>query len=232
MIKLYSFGSGFDVADPSPFILKVDAYMRMANIAYENIPNVDNLRKAPKGKLPFITDGDTTIADSQFIIAYLQKKYQVELDSGLSAEQKGIAYLMGKALDEDLYWCLVYSRWAQNDTWPLVKKAFFGSMPFPLKFLVPIIARKGVMSALQKQGLGRHSNEEINIIADKTFSALSEVLADKKYFFADSPCTFDATAFGFLSQFINVSLNNEMNDLARNYSNLVSYCNNIREKYY
>ncbi len=232
MIKLYSFGPGFNVTDPSPYVLKVDAYMRMANIAYENIPNVDNLKESPKGKLPFITDGDTAIADSQFIIAYLQKKYQVELDFGLSAEQKGVAYLMGKALDEDLYWCLVYSRWEKNDTWPLVKKAFFGSMPFPLKFFVPIVARKGMLNALQKQGLGRHSNEEINIIADKTFSALSEVLADKKYFFADTPCTFDATAFGFLSQFINVSLNNEMNDLARRYSNLVSYCNNIQEKYY
>lgn len=232
MIKLYSFGSSFDMEDPSPFVLKVDAYMRMANIEYENIPDVNNLRKAPKGKLPFITEGETTIADSQFIIAYLQEKYKVELDSGLSAKQKSIAYLMGKALDEDLYWCLVHSRWARDDTWPLIKKAFFGSMPFPLKFIVPVIARKGVMSALQKQGLGRHSDKEINIIAEKTFQSLSEILADKTYFFADSPCTFDATAFGLLSQFINVTMDNEMNDLARSYSNLVAYCNAIRDKYY
>ncbi len=232
MIKLYSFGSGFDVVDPSPFVLKVDAYMRMANIEYKNVPDVNNLRKAPKGKLPFITDGDTTVADSQFIIAYLQEKYQIELDSALSAKQKSIAYLMGKALDEDLYWCLVYSRWVKNDTWPIIKKAFFESMPFPLKIVVPVIARKGVISALHKQGLGRHSDEQINLIAEKTFQSLSEILADKKYFFADSPCTFDATAFGFLSQFINVTINNKMNELARNHDNLVVYCNAIRDKYY
>lgn len=232
MIKLYSFGSHFDVVDPSPFILKVDFYMRLANIEYENISDVNNLNKAPKGKLPFISDGDTTVADSQFIISYLQKKYQVELDSNLSAEQKSIAYLMGKALDEDLYWCLVYSRWAKQDTWPHIKKAFFGSMPFPLKYIIPFIARKGVISALHKQGLGRHSDEEINRIADKTFQSLSEILADKTYFFGENPCTFDATAFGFLDQFISFSLNNQMNDLARKYNNLVSYCNNIRENYY
>ncbi|MCK5830615.1 MAG: glutathione S-transferase family protein [Methylococcales bacterium] len=232
MIKLYSFGRAFNMIDPSPFILKIDAYLRMANIPYETIPDVNNLRKAPKGKLPFITDGDKTIGDSQFIIAYLQDKFQVELDSSLSPEQQGLAYLMGKALDEDLYWCLVYSRWAKDDTWPLVKKALFGSMPFPLKVIVPFVARKGVLGALQKQGLGRHSEEEIYTIADKSFHALSEVLADKTYFFNNSPCTFDATAFGFLDQFINVEIDCKMNDLAKNYSNLVDYCNNIRAKYY
>ena len=232
MVKLYSFGPAFDMVDPSPFVLKIDAYLRIANIPYETIPDVNNLRKAPKGKLPFITDGDKTIADSQFIIAYLQEKFHVELDDNLSSEQQGLAYLMGKALDEDLYWCLVYSRWAKDDTWPLVKNALFGSMPFPLKLIVPVIARKGVLGALKKQGLGRHSNEEINTIADNSFKALSEVLADKNYFFGDTSSTFDATAFGFLDQFINVSIDCEMNDLAKKYSNLVSYCNNFRDQYY
>jgi glutathione S-transferase len=233
MIKLYGFTHGFGVVDPSPFVLKVDAYLRLANIKYESFPSVDNLKKAPKGKLPFIIDGETTtVADSEFIISYLQEKFQIKLDSNLSAEQKSTAYLIGKSLDENLYWCLVYSRWVKDDTWIHVKKAFFGSMPFPLKFIVPPIARKGVTSALQKQGLGRHSDEEIKIIADRTFQSLSDILGEKTYFFGDSPCTFDATAFGFLAQFISVSLNNEMNDLARNYSNLVDYCNHMNAEYY
>jgi glutathione S-transferase len=232
MIKLYSFGSGFGVADPSPFVLKVDAYMRMANIEYQNSPDDSNIRKAPKGKLPFMTDGDKTIADSEFIISYLQEKYQVKLDSHLSAEQKATAYLIGKSLDENLYWCLVYSRWVNEDTWGLVKKEFFSSMPFPVRFAVVPLVRKGVISALHKQGLGRHTEKEINSIADKTFQSLSDVLGNKTYFFGDSPCTFDATAFGFLAQFISVSLDNEMNNLARKYSNLVDYCNNMTAKYY
>ena len=232
MINLYSFGSGFGVTDPSPFVLKVDAYMRMANIEYQNIPDDSNIRKAPKGKLPFMTDGDKTIADSEFIIAYLQEKYQVKLDSNLSAEQKATAYLIGKSLDENLYWCLVYSRWVNEDTWELVKKEFFSSMPFPVRIAIVPLVRKGVISALHKQGLGRHTEKEINFIADKTFQSLSDVLGNKTYFFGDNSCTFDATAFGFLAQFISVSLDNEMNNLARKYSNLVEYCNNMTAKYY
>ncbi len=232
MIKLYSFGPSFDVIDPSPFVLKVDAYMRLANIEYESIPAVANLKKAPKGKLPFISDGETIIADSEFIICYLQEKFQVDLDSNLTEEQKSIAYLIGKSLDENLYWCLVYSRWARDDTWVYIKKAFFGSLPYPLKIVVPPIARKGIISALKKQGLGKHSDEEIKVISKRTFEALSEILGEKSYFFGEMPSTFDATAFGFLSQFISVSLNNEINDQARQYKNLVAYCNNIQDQYY
>lgn len=232
MIKLYSFGSNFDVEDPSPFVLKIDCYMRLAKLEYQSIPDVNNLRKAPKGKLPFITDGEKTVPDSEFIIAYLQEKYQVDLDAHLSETQKSIAYLMGTSLNENLYWCLVYSRWAKDETWVHIKKAFFGSMPFPLKFVIPPIARKAIISALDKQGLGKHSDEEILTIAQRTFESLSEILGDKTYFFGDSPCTFDATAFGFLSQFISVPLENSFNDLARKHSNLVNYCKNISAKYY
>lgn len=232
MIKLYSFGSHFGVMDPSPFVLKVDAYMRMAGLEYECLADVSNLKVAPKGKLPYITDDEKTIADSEFIIRYLQEKFQLKLDINLSDEEKALAYLLGKSLDENLYWCLVYARWARDDTWVHIKKAFFSSMPFPLNLIVPPIARRDVMSSLKKQGLGRHSNEEIKTIAQQTFDSLSVVLGEKAYFFGNTPSTFDATAFGFLSQFINVSLNDEFNDLARHYDNLVDYCNNIRSLYY
>lgn len=232
MIKLYGFGPSFGMPDPSPFVLKVDIYMRMANIAFETVTDMNNLRKAPKGKLPFIVDGEITIADSQFIISYLQKKYHIELDTHLSDEQKAIAYLVGKSLDENLYWCLVYSRWVKDDTWPQVKEAFFGAMPFPLKFIIPVVVRKGIISALEKQGLGKHTEDEIKIITQQSLQSLSNMLGDRTYFFGESPCTFDATAFAFLSQFINISLSNPFNELARKYDNLVTYCNHIMAKYY
>jgi len=232
MIKLYSFGSSFGMVDPSPFVLKVDTYMRMANIEFELSPNVSLIGKAPKKRLPFIADGDTTIADSHLIIDYLQEKFNVDLDSNLTKEQKGTSYLIGKSLDDSLYWCLVYSRWADEKTWLNVKNAFFGSMPFPLKYIIPTIARKGVISAMKKQGVAMHSAAEVKNFAKESFDALSDMLGQKKYFFGENPCTFDATAYAFLSQFIEVSLNNDFNDLARGYSNLVAYCTMMKTQYY
>ncbi len=232
MIKLYSFGKNFGVADPSSFVLKIDVYLRMAGIKYKSIASAENLRKSPKGKLPFIIDGDVTIGDSQFIIAYLQDKYQVDLDSHLSEEQKSIAYHLGKSLDEDLYWCMVYSRWIKDDTWPLLKEAFFSSMPFPLKYIVPILARKGIKTALFKQGLGRHTDEEIMVITERSLQALSTILGDKTYFFGDKPCTFDATVYGVLAQFLSTTIDNPFNDMAKQYSTLVAYCETMNKRYY
>ncbi len=232
MVKLYGFGPGFGVTDPSPFVLKVETFLRMADIEYESCPDIGNLQKAPKGKLPFITDDGTTIADSDFILSYLQDKYQVNLDANLSAEEKSTSYLIGKSLDEHLYWCLLYSRWVNDDIWAQLKKEFFSSMPMPLRLIIPTLARRNALSGLQKQGLGRHSAAEVKTITQRSLQALSTVLGDKTYFFGETPSTLDATAFGFLGQFIIVSLETELNDLARSFKNLVDYCDNINAKYF
>ncbi|MEE8059427.1 MAG: glutathione S-transferase family protein [Pseudomonadales bacterium] len=232
MIKLFSFGPMFGVADPSPFVLKVDAYMKMAGIEFESISDFSNLKKAPKGKLPYIQDNDEIIADSFFILAHLQKKYNIALDDSLSEEQKAVSRLIIKSLDENFYWCIVYSRWLRDDTWPIIKEAFFGSMPFPIKYIVPFIARQSVKSAFVKQGMGKHNDEEIMAIAKYTLENLSILLADKPYFFGETPSTLDAVAYAFLVQVTLSSIDNPLKQLSRKFDNLVRYCERINEKYY
>lgn len=232
MIKLYSFGKKFGVADPSPFVLKVDAYMRMAGIKFESIARSSNLGKSPKGKLPFIDDNGSIIADSQDIIVHLKKNPQQDLDHHLTDEQKAINYLVTKSLDENLYFILVYSRWMRDDTWPTIKQAFFGGMPFPLKQIVPNIARKQVIKNLKGQGIARHSNEEIQQLLHCSLKALTDLLGHKAYFFGDKPSSLDATAYGVLAGFILVSLDNPFNSIAKSYPSLVKYCESIKKEYY
>ena len=196
------------------------------------IPGLNNLGKSPKGKLPYITDGNSTIADTFFILEYLQKKYDSPLDKHLSEEELALSGLLEKSLDENFYWCVVHSRWINDDSWPIIKSTFFSKMPFPLKKIAPLVARRGVKSALFKHGMGRHSDEEILQIANKTLSDLSTLLSDKIYFFGKSPSTFDAVAFAFLAEVILARLDNSLNQMAREYSNLVSFCNRINENHY
>jgi hypothetical protein len=56
MIKLYQFKPALDLPNASPFCMKLEIYLRMANLPYEIVLNADS-RKAPKGKLPYIEDG-------------------------------------------------------------------------------------------------------------------------------------------------------------------------------
>ncbi len=236
MIKLYGFGKRFGVIDPSPFVVKVDVFLRMAGIEYQVINRASNLKHSPKGKLPFISfrknDEMSLISDSQHIIEHLNSAYDVQLDKSLTDEQKAQSYLLTKSLDENLYWCLVYSRWADTKTWPHVKQTLFGRLPILLRWLVPILLRKKIINSLKAQGTGKHSKAEILTIADKSFSALSTILGNKSYFFGAQISTFDAVAYSFLAQVISIDYYNDFTEKACSYENLVKFCQRIEHKYY
>ncbi len=232
MITLYGFGPAFGVPDPSPFVLKVDCYLRMAGLSFDVKSGVNYLRKAPNGKLPYIKDEGKLLADSTFIIESLERKNGSPANGWLNDEQQAAAYLMTRSLDEDLYWCIVYSRWIDSATWPVVKENFFGAMPFPLRKIVPIIARRKVRSSLYAQGLGRHGESEIKRFTELSLQSLSSYLGDKAYFFGDRPCSFDAAAYGCLVQLIVAEIDNPFNQLARKFENLKVFCERVRMNYY
>lgn len=231
MITLHGFAKNFGLVDPSSLVLKVDAYLRMADIPFNRNTDANNLNIAPKGKLPFINDTGKIIADSQFIFEHLKENY-VDLDENLNKQEKAQAYLVTKSLDENLYFCLVYSRWICDDTWPLVKQAFFGHLPIVLRSLIPALVRKKVKRNLIGQGLSKHSHKEILHISKQSFQALSDLLADNDYFFGNSPSSLDAAAYGALVSFVQTTIQNPFNDLAQTFPNLLRYCQRITEKYY
>ena len=66
----------------------------------------------------------------------------------------------------------------------------------------------------------------------KNMQALSHLLTDSKYFFGNKPSSFDASAFGFLTSFISVNIDNPYNAIAREYRNLIRFCQTIEQKYY
>jgi len=232
MIILCGFGPAFGLPDASPFVLKVDTYMRMAGIPFEYKNGIDNLKIAPKKKLPVILDGDRIVPDSQEIIEYLKTEKNADLDSWLSPEQKAISYLATKSIDENFYWCLVNSRWVNMDTWPTTRETLFSSMPFPIKQILPVILRKGVIKDLKAHGIGRHSNAELLHIGQQNLQSLSDLLGDKPFFMGDKPCTLDATAYGILAELILATVDNDLNAAARKYPNLVAFCDRIKAQYF
>jgi len=232
MIKLYSFGAAYGLVDASPFVTKVNLFMTIHGIPFEPVYDVMNLGKAPKQKFPYIEDNGKIIADSSFIIEHLSKKHQIDMDAWLSAEQRASAYLIGKSLEENLYWCLVHSRWINNDTWPTIRQHFFGSMTFPLNKIIAFIARRGTIKRINGHGMGAHSNEEVLEIAKKSFSSLSKLLGDKQFFFGEQISSLDIIAFAQISAFTLATLDNPSVYASQEHSNLVAYSNRIKQSYY
>lgn len=232
MINLFNFGPFGNLPDPSPFCLKIDAYMRMAGLDYESASDVRNLRNAPKGKLPYITDQGMTLGDSAFILDYLKQTYGDPLDANLTEEQLAVQHAFVKMLDENLYWCLVWSRWISDSGWPGTKNAFFGDMPWFLRAIVPNRLRKGMRRTLHRQGLGRHSESEIKQIMRNDLQALSTYLDQKPYFFGNEPATLDAVAFGFLAEFVLSPVDTTLTSIAKEYKNLLQFCERVQARWY
>jgi len=232
MITLHGFGPNIGVPDPSPFVLKVDAYLRLAEIPFKRINGIQNMRTAPKGKLPFIVDNGKTIADSAFIIEHLNANYDVQLDQHLSEQQRAIGHFLCKTLEEQLYWCAMYYRWHDDKGFEQLKPKFFRGLPFPLKHIIPMVVRRGLKAALKGQGTSLHTPQEILRIAEKTLSSVEALIGDGPFLFGDKPCSADATLFAFLAQTNLAELDLPMNSFARKSAVLQRYAEHFRDTYY
>ena len=85
MIKMHGYIPAWGVPDVSPFVTKIDCYLRMVGLPYTLVKlERGDLTKTPKGKLPVIEDDGNTVCDSVFIVEYLKKKHGDTLDADMS----------------------------------------------------------------------------------------------------------------------------------------------------
>lgn len=233
MIKIHQFEPAFGLPNASPFCMKLETYMRMAGIPFElSRPDMRDLGKAPKGKMPFIDDNGKIIADSTFIIDYLKTTHGDTLDNWLSAEQKAVALSFQRLMEENLYWVMVHTRWLEPTGWPVIKATFFEKIPVPFKWFVPALARRGLKKAMHGHGIGRHSVAEIHEIGKRDITAIANFLGDKPYFMGSQPSTIDATVYAIVGNMLWVPIESPLKQQAEKYPQLKGYCERMRARYY
>lgn len=193
-ITLFQYPSGFGVPCPSPFCMKAEILLKMSGVNYRTEIMADP-RKAPKGKLPYIADGNQTIADSSLIKRHLEQQHGADFDPGLSTREKAIGHAMARMTEERLYWVTVYSRWLDAENWPAIKQFWFGGMPPVLRSLVPVLALRQVRTNLNAQGIGRHEPEDIYAFGAQDLAALATQLGDQSFLFGDQPTSLDAVVY-------------------------------------
>lgn len=228
MILLYQPPSFWGIPSISPFCVKLETYLKMAGIQYKIAPF--DIRKAPKGKIPFIEMDGKFIGDSGLIIDLLKKKYGDVLDKDLSAEDQARAVALQRLVEEHLYFAMAWLRWNTEDSLKEVRKAF-------LTFLPPVIGgvifnkiRKDLLKSIYTQGMGRHSRAEIIQFAKVDFQALSILLGDKPFFLGSAATSIDAVVYGFLVQTLHTPWESEIKQYLRTLSNLVAFDKRMKEK--
>lgn len=229
MIELHQFPRALGLPNPSPFCMKVEAWLKLAGVPYEVVASTP--LGAPKRKLPYIRDNGQMVCDSHDIIAHLEKTQGVNLDAGLTPEQKAVSHAFDRMFAEHLYWPLLYSRWIEDSGWAQIRPIFFGPLPPVVRTLLANFIRKQTRDALRGHGMGRHKREDIYARAAQDLRALSDQLGGKPCFLGEAPTNLDATAYAFLGNIWDARIENSpLKPLMGKHANLVAYCERMRKK--
>lgn len=230
MITLYTFGQYFGLPDPSPFVMKGEMLLKLSKLEYQT--NTKGFGKAPKGKLPYIDDNGTIVADSTLIRLYLEQKYSIDFDRALSQRERGVAWAAEKMLEDHVYWAVIYWRWLIDANFDRGPRNFFKRAPAILRPILTRMVRRSVRTKLHGHGLGRHSETEMTTMASRAFDALSQILGDNKYLMGNEPCGADATAFAFVAGSLAKLFESPLQVKASNLPNLVAYNDRMMAEFY
>ena len=104
-----------------PFCIKLETYLRMAGWGYEW--QRSDFRRAPKGKIPYVSLDGELVGDSQLIMQRLERSRaaagQATLDAWLDDRQRAIGHSVRRMLDEATYFALIHLRWTDDGGWAL-----------------------------------------------------------------------------------------------------------------
>jgi glutathione S-transferase len=235
MLTVYKFGPAWGMPDLSPFVVKLETYLRLAGIPYET--KIADPRKAPKKKIPYIADDGVVLGDTRFIVEHLETKRGISLDARLTPRDRAIAAAFQSMLEEHLYFVMVHERWQLDPNWerltPTLRQILAGAgVPGPMTGVVSGMARKQMLKSLSAQGTGRHSPPEVGRIGERLVGALAEQIGDGPFFFGAEPATIDATAYAFAIGLLEAPFEGPVRDAAARKQNLKAYVDRIKQRYW
>jgi len=210
--------------------LKLEVYLRMRGDAYTLRPTL-LANRAPRGKLPWLEDGVTTIPDSSAITAELQRRSDVLDEASVDAATAARAHLVRRTTEESLYFALVAERWRDPAVLARYSSDLLASMPAVARPLVTRVARRQLERQLWQQGYGRHSLPAIHAIAAADLAAIATILDDRPYFTGDRPRAVDASVFGLLANLWHIPIETPLRRAVATHENLVGFIDRMRTRY-
>jgi glutathione S-transferase len=229
-IKLFQFPRMFGIPNLSPFCCKLETWLRIAQIPYEVVDTPDP-RKGPKGKLPFIEDDGVRIADSSRIIDHLVRTRGVDPDAHLDAGQRSIALLVQRTLEEHYAFVLAYTHLLRDEGFRHTRTRF-NSVPAIMRPLVSSMVQRQIRDLLWKQGILRHSDEEIVEAALRDWRAVLAAMSEGPFFFGDEAAGVDAIVFGTLATTVLTPIESPIRDFLRSQPGCLTYAERMREQFF
>ncbi|OYX00692.1 MAG: glutathione S-transferase [Caulobacter vibrioides] len=231
MITLFATGPGFGLPEISPYVTKTEVQLMMAGLDYRK--TVGSRETAPKGQLPWIEDAAQAIGDSTFIRVHIERKYDVDLDIGLSGKERAQAWAIERMIENQLGWVSSYFRFLEPANFDKGPARWFDQAPAHLRDELRQGLKEAVGANIRAVGVGRHLREEVAWLGGLSLRALDELLEDKAYLMRDThPVGVDATAFAMLAAIMTPFSDAPLRSQAERYPRLVAYVGRMMARYY
>eukprot|EP00755_Sulcionema_specki_P003052 Sspe_Gene.119631::Locus_116091_Transcript_1_2_Confidence_0.400_Length_899::g.119631::m.119631 len=222
-VHLFGYGEWGYGSDPSPFVVKLEAFLKLSGVDYKK---VTGLHMGPKHKMPWMAHKGKRIADSSICIDYLREHGLVtrDLDAGLSARQHAVGQAFQRLCEDHLYWVIVMHRWVESPgilmtTYPVLK-----DIPAPLRGVVGHFLRNDLKNTCYRVGVARFSPDELRHRVGRDLSALREQIGEGKYLLGTSgPTSYDCVVYAFIAALVTTPFKGWLEDLAKEYTALVAY---------
>lgn len=134
----------------SPFVLEIAHALQLAKIPFRRervaYPRIRQLNKL--AQLPVVRIGTELVADSTRILRRIEALVPGSLTAGLDARLEAEAWLWEEFADTALYPYVLATRWIDERGFQVVRRAFFGTLPLPVRAILPSFVRRGMRGAL------------------------------------------------------------------------------------
>lgn len=240
VVYLYQFARTTSLPSLSPYVLKVETWLRLTGLKYENVDHKFKFH-SKKGQLPFIELNGQQTGDSTTIIRELSNKFEKDIDAGLTKEQKNISHAMISMVENHLTFVIL--SWRAKNPGEMIngykinfQQSLGSKIPNGiLSFFFKINYGHRASKIVKAQGIGVHKPDEIVELGKEDLNTLSELLADKPFFFGDEPSLLDIVVFSSTAQiyFISDEAKYALKEfMVEQCPNLVGHVSRIKERCY
>lgn len=229
-IILFGGGPGFGLPEVSPYVTKTLVQLRMAGLEF--VFETARPEDSPKGQIPFIEDDGLRVADSTFIRGHIEAAYGIDLDAGLTAAERAVAWAMERMVENQLGWTAAWFRFFDEANFEAGPAHWFDGAPEEMRAGLKAGLLEQVGINLKAVGVGRHTPEEIERLGARSLWALSTLLGEKAFMMGARPTSLDAVAFAMLAQILTPHFDSPLRRRAEGFGALVAYVDRMMARYF
>lgn len=222
MLTLYSLPGSHGIPSHSPFCVKAMCLLQMAGTDWQPEYRTDT-NGMPYGKLPVTGLEDGTLLPESHNLQRLLTDRGADFFVGLSPVQKGQARAIQQMAEESLRLGLVYERWLNDDTWPVMRDLFFGSVPEALRSAVSDEVRAMVRAGLMGHGFARMSEDHRLAQLQDDVTAVEAMLWSGPFLFGEAPTAADASLVPVLDMLAHLPVETAVRRMVADQTRLMEY---------